>query len=132
MDPLRTGLVGCGKVGQTHAQALGSLPESEFVAVCDVDLERARSFASRFHAQPFDDLSRMLADGRLDVLCVATPHPLHAAATMTAARAGTHVLVEKPLAASLSDCDAMLAAASEHHTSSASSASAAGTSRSNA
>ena len=108
--------MGCGKVGQTHAQALASLPESEFVAVCDVDLERARSFASRFQAQPFDDLSRMLADGRLDVLCIATPHPLHAAATIAAARAGTHVLVEKPLAASLSDCDAMLAAASEHHT----------------
>ena len=116
MDTLRTGLVGCGKVGQTHALALASLPESEFVAVCDVDLERARSFANRFHVLPFDDLTQMLAQGRLDVLCIATPHPLHATAAIAASRAGTHALVEKPLAASLSDCDAMLAAARDHQT----------------
>ncbi len=116
MDTLRTGVVGCGKVGQTHALALASLPESEFVAVCDVDLGRARSFASRFHAQAFDDVTQMLAQGRLDVVCIATPHPLHANAAIAAARAGTHALVEKPLAASLADCDAMLAAARDHRT----------------
>ena len=52
MDRLRTALVGCGKVGQTHAQALASLPESEFVAVCDVDFERAGSSPDRFQVPP--------------------------------------------------------------------------------
>jgi UDP-N-acetyl-2-amino-2-deoxyglucuronate dehydrogenase len=116
MDRLRTALVGCGKVGQTHAQSLASLPESEFVAVCDVNFERALSFAGRFQVRPFDDVNRMLAESHLDILCIATPHPLHAAPAMAAARAGVHVLVEKPLAASLADCDAMLAAAREHRT----------------
>jgi UDP-N-acetyl-2-amino-2-deoxyglucuronate dehydrogenase len=112
-EKLRTALVGCGKVGQTHAQALSSLPESEFVAVCDVDFERAQAFATRFGGRPFDDIRRMLGESRLDVLCIATPHPLHAEPAIAAASAGVHVLVEKPLASSLADCDAMLASASE-------------------
>ncbi len=110
-EKLRTALVGCGKVGQTHAQALSSLAESEFVAVCDASFDRAQAFATRFGARPFDDLRRMLRESRLDVLCIATPHPLHAEPAIAAASAGVHVLVEKPLASSLSDCDAMLASA---------------------
>ena len=106
-----TALIGCGKVGQIHAQALEALPESEFVAACDVELPRAMSFAARFGVKPYSDLARMLAECGVQALLIATPHPLHAAPAIEAARAGVHVLVEKPLAASLSDCDAMLAAA---------------------
>jgi UDP-N-acetyl-2-amino-2-deoxyglucuronate dehydrogenase len=111
MDRVRTALVGCGKVGLIHAQALASLAASEFVAVCDALSERANAFSNRFQVQPYDDLTRMLLEQRVDVLCIATPHPLHAAAAIAAAQSGTHALVEKPLAACLSDCDAMLAAA---------------------
>ena len=111
MERLRTALVGCGKVGQIHAQALALIPESEFVAACDVDLPRATSFATRFGVKPFSDVPRMLDECGVQAVCIATPHPLHAEPAIEAARAGVHVLVEKPLAASLSDCDAMLAAA---------------------
>ena len=111
MDRVRTALVGCGKVGQIHAQALAALPESEFVAACDVDLPRATSFATRFGVKPYSDVAQMLDECGVQALCIATPHPLHAEPAIEAARAGVHVLVEKPLAASLSDCDAMLAAA---------------------
>jgi UDP-N-acetyl-2-amino-2-deoxyglucuronate dehydrogenase len=111
MDPVRTALLGCGKVGQIHAQALVDLPDSEFVAVCDVDPARATAFAARFGVKPYTDLTLMLAECGVRALCIATPHPLHAGAAIEAARAGVHVLVEKPLAASLHDCDLMLAAA---------------------
>lgn len=111
MQRLRTALIGCGKVGQIHAQALAALPESEFVAACDVDLPRATSFAARFGVKPYSDVGQMLAECGIQALLIATPHPLHAAPAIEAARAGVHVLVEKPLAASLADCDAMLAAA---------------------
>jgi UDP-N-acetyl-2-amino-2-deoxyglucuronate dehydrogenase len=114
MGPVHTALVGCGKVGLIHAQALASLAESEFVAVCDVESERAEAFAARFKVQPFDDLTRMLSENQVVVLCIATPHPLHAAAAIAAAQSGTHALVEKPLASKLSDCDAMLAEATLH------------------
>ena len=58
MNRVRTALVGCGKVGQIHAQALRALPESEFVAACDVDLERAESFATRYGVRPYTDVAR--------------------------------------------------------------------------
>ena len=111
MTRVRTGLVGCGKVGQIHAAALRSLPESDFVAVCDSDPARAAAFAERYGARPFTDAGTMLRDAGVEAVVIGTPHPLHAAPAIAAAAAGAHVLVEKPLAASLADCDAMLAAA---------------------
>ncbi|QJX00568.1 Gfo/Idh/MocA family protein [Frigoriglobus tundricola] len=111
MAPIRVALVGCGKVASIHAAALRSLPDVEFVAVCDVSADRADAFATRYGVRPFTDLGAMLRDARQDVLIIGTPHPLHAEAAVQAAEAGVHVLVEKPLAANLADCDAMLAAA---------------------
>jgi UDP-N-acetyl-2-amino-2-deoxyglucuronate dehydrogenase len=111
MNRVRTALVGCGKVGQIHARALGALPESEFVAACDVDITRAAALGEAFGIKPYANVPQMFADSGAQALCIATPHPLHAEAAVQAAEAGVHVLVEKPLAASLADCDAMLAAA---------------------
>jgi predicted dehydrogenase len=111
MTSLRTALVGCGKVGQIHAAALVSLPESRFVAVCDQDADRAADFATRFDVQAFTDVRILIHDARPQALLICTPHPLHAAPALVAAEAGVHVLVEKPLAANLADCDAMIAAA---------------------
>jgi len=115
MRPLRTAIVGCGKVGQIHARALGpgGLAESELVAVCDESGDRARAFAARYGAQPFEDPAAMLAQARVEAVTVCTPHPAHREPAVLAARAGVHVLVEKPMAASLADCDAMIAAARE-------------------
>ncbi len=111
MKKLRTGVIGCGKVGHTHALALASLPESEFVAVCGRTPEKARVFAEKYKVTAYTDVSQMVAAERLDAVCVCTPHPEHAGPTIAAARAGVHVIVEKPLASTLADCDAMLAAA---------------------
>ncbi len=108
---MKTALVGCGKVGQIHAEALAKLPESHLVAVCDADLARAEAFAARFGGQPFTDVATMLESARPEMITICTPHPGHAEPAILAARAGVHVLVEKPLAASLEDCDAIIAAA---------------------
>ena len=111
MRKVRTALIGCGKVGQIHAAALRQLPESEFVAVCDASLGRATDFAERYGVRAFTDVDTLLRDSGAEAVLIATPHPLHAAAAVPAAEAGIHVLVEKPLAANLADCDAMIAAA---------------------
>jgi UDP-N-acetyl-2-amino-2-deoxyglucuronate dehydrogenase len=111
MTPRRTGLVGCGKVGHTHASALAKLAESEFVAVCDRLDERAKAFAAHYGVAPYTDVRQMVTRENLEVVFVCTPHPAHAAPTIEAMQAGAHVLVEKPMASSLADCDAMLAAA---------------------
>lgn len=109
---VRTAIVGCGKVGHLHAVALTALPESELVGVCDTGAARAAEFGARYGVPSYDDLGRMIADARVEAVVIATPHPVHAAPAIHAAQAGVHVLVEKPLAASLADCDAMIEAAS--------------------
>lgn len=110
MQTVRTALVGCGKVGQIHAAALRDLPESEFVAVCDRDDKRAAAFAARFGTRAYRDVPTLLKEAKPHAIVVCTPHPLHAEPVIQAAQAGVSALVEKPLAASLADCDAMLAA----------------------
>jgi predicted dehydrogenase len=114
VDAVRTGLVGCGKVGQIHAAALRSLPEANLVAVCDTSPERAESFAARHGARAYADVETMLRDAAVEAVVIGTPHPLHAAPALAAAAAGVHVLIEKPMAATLADCDAMLTAARRH------------------
>src|SRR5690242_5027251 len=98
MERVRTALIGCGKVGQIHAAALATLPESQFVAVCDADASRAEQFASRYGVTAYDSLPRMLSQAGVEAVTICTPHPLHEEPAVLAASAGVHVLVEKPLA----------------------------------
>ena len=116
MNKLKTALVGCGKVGHLHAAALQSLPESEFVAVCGRTPEKAKAFAEKYRVAAFTDVHEMLAKSKAQAICICTPHPQHAAPVIAAAQAGVHSIVEKPLASSLADCDAMLAAARANET----------------
>jgi UDP-N-acetyl-2-amino-2-deoxyglucuronate dehydrogenase len=109
MNKLRTGVIGCGKVSHTHARALSELKESEFVAAYSRSADKAAAFGGKYGAEGYDDLDEMLKEVEAVVVC--TPHPFHAAGTVRALEAGVHVLVEKPLAASLQDCDCMIAAA---------------------
>jgi UDP-N-acetyl-2-amino-2-deoxyglucuronate dehydrogenase len=113
MQPVRTAVIGCGKVGAIHAQALATLAESKFVAVCDTQLPRAQSFASRYGVAPFDSVEAMLSCAGVEAVTICTPHPLHEAPCVLAAKAGVHVLVEKPLASTLAACDTMLRAAKD-------------------
>lgn len=108
MDQLRTGLVGLGKVGHMHAKALKVLPESKLCAICDINPERTKAFEDQYQAKGYSDVRVMVEEENLDAVVVCTPHPYHAAATCPALEAGAHVLVEKPLAASLEDCDKMI------------------------
>jgi len=110
MDKLKTAVIGYGKVAHTHAEALASIPESEFVAVCGRDATKARAFGDRYGVRAFTSVEEMVGAGA-EAVVVATPHPAHAAVSVPALRSGAHVIVEKPLASSLADCDAMIGAA---------------------
>ncbi len=110
---LRTALIGPGKVADTHARALQSL--SNLVAVCGRDPAKTKTFADRYNLTPYTDLTQMLDTERIDALIVTSPHPQHAANSLPALERGIHVLVEKPLAITLADCDRMLDAASKHN-----------------
>ncbi len=114
MKRVRTALIGCGKIGQIHADALSSLPESDLVAVCDSDPARAQACATRYGGRPYTDVAAMVKECEVGAVFICTPHPLHAQPTIEAASAGAHILVEKPLAASVKDCEAMNAEARNH------------------
>jgi UDP-N-acetyl-2-amino-2-deoxyglucuronate dehydrogenase len=107
---IRTAIYGCGKVAATHAAALAALPASRFVGVCDRNRTRAEEFGSRYGVPAFTDIREMVHESGAQMVSVCTPHPNHADATVAAAAAGAHVLVEKPLAADLAGCDRAIAA----------------------
>lgn len=111
MEKLKTALVGAGKVAELHAAALQALPESDFVAVCGRPSEKLDAFGARHGVRVFHSVEEMIARAGVQALCICTPHPNHAAPAIAAANAGVHVLVEKPMAVSLEDCDRMIAAA---------------------
>lgn len=113
MNRLRTAVIGYGKVAHLHAQALRSLPMSEFVAVCGRNAERAQAFAQQYGVAAFTSVHDMIEQADVQAVVICTPHPAHAAPAVEAAALGAHVLVEKPLASTLADCDAMIAAAEQ-------------------
>ena len=111
MNRLRTGIVGAGKVAPTHVAALMALPESQFTGVCSRSFEAAQAFADRYHIRAFRSVEEMILTGGVQAVLITTPHPAHALPALQALALGAHVMVEKPLAATLQDCDAMIAAA---------------------
>lgn len=108
MKTLRAGVIGSGKVAHTHAHALERLDESVCVAACSRNPERIKAFADRHGIKAYTDVAEMVTQEELDVVINATPHPAHAVTSIAALQAGAHVMVEKPLASSLADCDAMI------------------------
>jgi UDP-N-acetyl-2-amino-2-deoxyglucuronate dehydrogenase len=114
VEPIGTALIGLGRIAPAHAEALASLPGSRFVGVFDNDPARVAAFAERYHVRPFTSIDRLLADSDVQMVTICTPHPTHAGLAILAAGAGRHVLVEKPMAVTLADCDAMIDAAAAH------------------
>lgn len=107
-------LIGAGLFGQRHAQAYQRHPLVDFKYVCDLDEARAKSIAETYGAQAFTtDFNEIMADPDVIAVSVATPDPAHRAAVVAAAKAGKHILVEKPLATTVEDAEAMIAAADE-------------------
>lgn len=114
MTPLRFGIVGCGIISGTHGDALTKLKQeglAEFVAATDVLPDRAQSFAARYGGEAVPSYEALLARPDIDAVTLCTPSGLHGQMTMQAARAGKHILCEKPLDVWLSAADGGIAAA---------------------
>jgi UDP-N-acetyl-2-amino-2-deoxyglucuronate dehydrogenase len=111
--PIRFGIVGPGLVAQLHAKALARIEDARLVAIAGSGpgSDRAARLAAQHGARASDGLEAMLREEPLDAVIVCTPHPLHAEQAVAAARAGLHVVVEKPMALTSADCAAMIAAA---------------------
>ena len=103
------GLLGAGLIAPFHARALQASKVGELVAVADVDAERLARITGSFGCKGYSTLEAMLEDRAIDVISVLTPNHLHYDAVLRAARAGKHVLIEKPPAMSLRETDEMAA-----------------------
>ena len=108
---IRVAVVGAGFIGRDHLAAYATLPDAEIVGVVDVDLERARAAAEPYRAAAFGDLPTMAAEARPDAVSICVPTGLHLAAVREATAAGLHILLEKPMAVSVAECDEIAALA---------------------
>jgi UDP-N-acetyl-2-amino-2-deoxyglucuronate dehydrogenase len=105
---LRVGIIGCGKIARTHAEAVKTTPGASLVAFCDADIARAQAFGTEFGAElATDSLDEFFARGELDAALICTPHPVHERLVVACAEAGVHVLCEKPIAIRLDEADRM-------------------------
>jgi predicted dehydrogenase len=112
MAPLRFGLVGTGHWARiTHAPALASTEGIEFAAVWGRDRQAAAELAAAYHAAPYHDESALLAD--VDAVAFSVPPDVQAPFAARAARAGKHLLLEKPVALAEADADALVDAVEE-------------------
>jgi phthalate 4,5-cis-dihydrodiol dehydrogenase len=111
---IRSGLVGLGTAGRSLPQAVAKTTGFSFVAGADLRQEAREQYGAEFGIQTFDSVAAMCDLKDIDVVYVATPNPFHAEHAITALEHGKHVMVEKPMALTLEDCDRMIAAAEEN------------------
>jgi UDP-N-acetyl-2-amino-2-deoxyglucuronate dehydrogenase len=104
---LKFSIVGCGRVARRHAEHIHNL--GELVSVCDIAADRAVRLAERYGASAYTSIDEMLSKTpAVDVIAVCTPNGLHAQHSVQALQAGAHVLCEKPMALTVSDCNEMI------------------------
>ena len=108
---LRIGVAGLGRAFTVMLPTFSADPRVALVAAADPRTEARQRFAADFSAKTYATVEELCADPDVEIVYVATPHQHHAAHTILSARAGKHVLVEKPMAITLEDCAAMIAAA---------------------
>ena len=101
-------ILGCGKVAHLHAQAVQNLPNAKLAAVWSRTKKTADEFAEQYETRSFQNIAEMINQAKIDLSIVCTPHPFHREPAIEAAKAGAHVLAEKPLASNLEDCDEII------------------------
>ena len=106
---MRAAVIGVGHLGRHHARILASLPGITLAGVVDTNRDRASQVAAEHGTQAFGDVSEI--SGRVDIVVVAVPTESHAAVALPLIEAGVHALVEKPIAQTVAEADALIAAA---------------------
>lgn len=106
---MRVGVIGVGHLGRHHARLYAEIPGVTLTSVFDLDAAKAQAVARDFGTQAASSLDALLSG--VDAVSIAVPTVSHAVTALAASRAGRHVLVEKPIAATVDEADAMIAAA---------------------
>jgi len=102
------GIVGAGLIADFHARAIADIPNAKLTACCDTIAARAQKLADKYRCKPFASCQEMLKNKEIDIVTIATPSGAHKEPAIAAAKAGKHVICEKPLEITLERIDAMI------------------------
>ncbi|MGI0483679.1 Gfo/Idh/MocA family oxidoreductase [Geminocystis sp. CENA526] len=108
-NPLKIGVIGVGNMGQHHTRVLSLLKDVELVGIADVNVERGLDIASKYRVHFFENYLEMLP--HVEAVCIAAPTRLHHQVGLECLNAGVHVLIEKPIAASIAEAESLVNAA---------------------
>ena len=111
---IRVGIIGCGKIAQVrHIPEYVANPNVELYGFYDINQTRTEELAKKYGGKAFASYEELLADETIEAVSVCAANHVHAEITIAALKAGKHVLCEKPMAVTLAECEAMVAAAEE-------------------
>jgi len=102
-ENLRVGVIGLGRAGEKHALSYHRMPFVRLAAVCDRDKDKLDRFCRKFGVKGYDDYRKLLGDDDIDAVSIVMPDDLHLDVTRAAVQTGKHILLEKPIAATLED-----------------------------
>ena len=108
---LNVAIIGCAKIAHLHAKAIFQIPTLNFKAVWSRTPESSQMFAGQYGVKAYSSIAEMIEAENIQMAIICTAHPYHADAAIQAMEAGAHVLIEKPLASTLQDCDRIIEAA---------------------
>lgn len=109
---IRVGIIGLGKIAQVrHIPEYLANPDAELYGFFDLNFERAKELADKYHGKAYETYQDMLADPTIEAISVCTANHVHAEITIAALKAGKHVLCEKPMAVTPEECEEMVATA---------------------
>ena len=110
---MNIGIIGAGFIGELHGEAIERIPGIKILGVCRTNKNELEKMAFKFHAEAYEDYKKLLANKEINIVVVATPHHLHTDIAVEAARLGKHIMLEKPMALTLRECDSIINAAAE-------------------
>ena len=103
-ETLNIGIIGAGKFSHRHVDAIRSVKQCRLVAACRSSASELDEFCAKYQLRGYRDYHKLLLDPEIDAVLISTPHHLHFEMAIAAARAGKHILVEKPFATNLTEC----------------------------
>lgn len=109
--PINVAIIGCAKVAHLHVKAILQIPALNFKAVWSRTPESAQKFVDQYGVKAYSSIGEMVKAENIQMAIICTAHPYHADPAIEAMEAGAHVLIEKPLASTLQDCDHIIEAA---------------------
>jgi UDP-N-acetyl-2-amino-2-deoxyglucuronate dehydrogenase len=114
MRKMKIGIVGTGAITGKHADAISEIENAELVALCSSSAERAKAAQEKFGIDAYSDISAFLTHPELDIVCICTASGHHLEAGLLAAKAGKHLLIEKPIEINLHRADQLIEACEEN------------------